>query len=135
MVIPPIFHAGEHGPLEKIISNMYFAIEKKCKRIGHGIYSAKDPKLLALLKKQNVCLELCPWSNIYLNATKTKSELIEMYEIIVNSGVPYCINTDDPNKLKNKTMEDNYEWCERNIEGFDRSFANLNSIKFSTINK
>ncbi len=133
MVIPPIFHAGEHGSLDKILSNMYYAVQMKCKRIGHGIYAAKDPKLLSLLKKHDICLELCPWSNIYLEATKTKSELIMMYEIIMKSGVPYCINSDDPNKLKNKTLEDNYLWCEKNVRGFDREFSMKNSLKYSTI--
>jgi adenosine deaminase len=99
--IPPLFHAGESGPIDKILDNIKYCIEVGCKRIGHGIYAAKDPILLEKLKRADICLELCPWSNVYLNVTKTKKELINLYEIIFASGVKYCINTDDPNKIMN----------------------------------
>jgi hypothetical protein len=127
--IPPLFHAGEINNLD----NIKYCIEIGCKRIGHGIYAAKDSALLEQLKRADICLELCPWSNVYLNVTKTKKELIDMYEIIFASGVKYCINTDDPNKMNDKTLEDNYKWCETNTKGFNREFADLNSIKYVTI--
>jgi adenosine deaminase len=130
--IPPFFHAGESGPIDKILDNIKYCIEIGCKRIGHGIYVAKDPVLLERLKRAEICLELCPWSNIYLNVTKTKKELIDLYNIIFASGIKYCINTDDPNKMNDKTLEDNYKWCEINTTGFNRAFADLNSIKYAT---
>jgi len=128
MLMPPIFHAGEHGKF--VESNIHFCISSNCKRIGHGIYAAKYPKLLQELKEKNICLELCPISNVLLNVAKTEEELVEMYSIIFNSGVPYCINSDDPNKLRDTDIDDNYEWCKK-IPGFNKKFSQQCSIMYS----
>jgi hypothetical protein len=128
MLMPPIFHAGEHGKF--VESNIQFCIASKCKRIGHGIYAAKYPKLLQELKENNICLELCPISNLLLAITKTEEELIEMYSIIFMSGIPYCINSDDPNKLQDTDIDDNYEWCKK-VPGFNKKFSQQCSIMYS----
>ena len=59
-------------------------------------------------------------------------ELIKMYQIIIDSGVAYCINSDDPNKFNDLDLEDNYKWCEQNLKNFDRKISEYNSIKYSS---
>lgn len=133
MKMPPIFHAGEHGDINKILNNIRFCIKIGCKRIGHGIYAVKDKNLLRELKEKDILLELCPLSNLLLNITSDENELIDIYNCIMTSGVPYCINSDDPNKLNNYDLEDNYKWCEKNIKNFSRELSEKNSIKYSYI--
>lgn len=128
--MPPLFHAGEIG--KNVFDNINFCIEIGCKRIGHGIYAANDKLLLEKIKKKDICLELCPLSNVGFHITKTIEELIKMYEIIIDSGVAYCINSDDPNKFNDLDLEDNYKWCEQNLKNFDRKISEYNSIKYSS---
>jgi adenosine deaminase len=61
-------------------------------RIGHGVRSAEDEKLLAFLKKENIHLEVCPSSNIQVNVF----DAIENHpaDKIYNAGVSMSINTD-----------------------------------------
>jgi len=133
MNMPPIFHAGEHGNINKLLNNIKFSIKVGCKRIGHGIYAVKDKNVLKELKEKDICLELCPLSNLLLNVTRNENELIEIYNKIMESEIPYCINSDDPNKLNNYDLEDNYKWCEKNINNFNRKLSEENSIKYSFI--
>ena len=39
------------------------AIEFGTKRIGHGVRSNEDPKVIELIKNEGVTLEMCPTSN------------------------------------------------------------------------
>ena len=61
-------------------------------RIGHGVRSVEDDKLLEFLKANNIHLEVCPTSNIQVNV----SDKIEDHSAdkIYNSGVSMSINTD-----------------------------------------
>lgn len=84
-------HAGEaSGP-----ENIWQAIEDlKAKRIGHGITSIEDQELIDFLRDQEICLEVCPSSNIL---TKSAASF-ESHPLaaLVRAGVPCSINTDDP---------------------------------------
>ena len=61
-------------------------------RIGHGVRSAEDEKLLRHLKKENIHLEVCTSSNIQVNVFDT----IENHpaDKIYKTGVSMSINTD-----------------------------------------
>ncbi len=61
-------------------------------RIGHGVRSAEDEKLLQHLKEKNIHLEVCPSSNVQVNVFDS----IENHpaDIIYNAGVSMSINTD-----------------------------------------
>lgn len=84
-------HAGEaSGP-----ENVWEAIELLgAERIGHGIASARDPKLLRALAERKICLEMCPTSNWLTHAVPSLKQ--HPLPFVLRAGVPVCINTDDP---------------------------------------
>ncbi len=84
-------HAGEDcGP-----ENVWEALELLgAERIGHGIASVRDPKLLRTLAERKICLEMCPTSNWLTHAVPSLKE--HPLPSVLRAGVPVCINTDDP---------------------------------------
>lgn len=84
-------HAGEVAGSESV----WGAVDVlKVQRVGHGIRSIDDPRLMEHLRAHNIVLDICPSSNVYTGAVKSWTEhpLPQLYK----SGVPVTINTDDP---------------------------------------
>lgn len=65
-------------------------------RIGHGIQAAFSEETLKVLRERNICLEICPTSNLQTHAVTGMDELREVLHIFVDSKVPITINTDNP---------------------------------------
>lgn len=116
-------HAGEASGAKSVESALKFG----AKRIGHGINSINDKKVLDLLKKDGICLEICPKSNL---DTKT----INSYEDLpirefMEKGIKVSINSDDM-AVSNTSVKKEYETLSK--LGFNekelRSFA-LNTIE------
>jgi adenosine deaminase len=84
-------HAGEVGPPEHI----WFAV-KECgaTRIGHGLSAAQSPPLIELLKKRDICLELCLRSNLLTSAVPSLKDH-PVFAFIENE-VPFVLCTDNP---------------------------------------
>jgi aminodeoxyfutalosine deaminase len=84
-------HAGETvGPAE-----VWAAVtELGAERIGHGIGSATDPELLALLADRGITLEVCPTSNLRTAAVASLAE--HPLPTLLAAGVPVTLATDDP---------------------------------------
>jgi len=101
--IPRTAHAGEaRGPESVWETLLHF----KPQRIGHGVRSAEDEKLVEFLVKNEMHLELCPTSNI-------KTDIYEKYsdhpiDFLFKSGVSVGINTDG-RSLINVTLTDEYK--------------------------
>jgi len=94
-------------------------------RIGHGIASWRDDRLLGRLKQEDVLLEICPTSNWLTRsvASLESHPLPKLYR----SGVAVCINSDDP-QLMNIDLVHEYELCAR-LYGFTlRDFQALNRM-------
>ena len=87
--LPYTIHAGEAGSAKSVKS----AIEMGAVRIGHGIHSIEDEKVLELLKKRGICLEICPKSNLDTKTIKSYEEL--PLKQLKDAGVKFSINTDD----------------------------------------
>ena len=87
--VPYIIHAGEAAGPESV----YQALELGAKRIGHGVRSAEDPKLLTILQSKNIPLELCFSSNLQTKAVKSGEPypLAHYWEL----GIPVVVNTDN----------------------------------------
>lgn len=79
-------------------------------RIGHGVRSAEDPKLLQHLKSNDIHLEVCPTSNIQVNVFDT----IENHpaDKIYKAGVSMSINT-DARTVSFVTLSSEYALMER----------------------
>lgn len=87
--IPFIIHAGEAaGP-----DSVWAALEFGAQRIGHGIYSVKDPKLLTYLREHRVPLEVCVTSNVQIKEIVS----VKLHPVgeLINTGVPVTLNTDN----------------------------------------
>jgi len=84
-------HAGEFTGAAGIWTSVY---QLGATRIGHGLASADDPRLLDRLRDRHVTLELCPTSNLRLGLIPSLARL--PLETLRAHGVPVTINSDDP---------------------------------------
>lgn len=127
--IPLTIHSGEAAGPESVMS----ALKYNPVRIGHGVHSIDDEKVLELLKKRGICLEICPKSNI---DTKTYSSYSELpIRALKEYGIKISINTDDMT-VSNTNLEQEYQtlidlgFNEKELQEFAR-----NSIEASFANK
>lgn len=97
-------HAGECQNCSA--SNIYDAVEYlKAERIGHGVRAINDPKIIRLLSRQQVTLEMCPTSNFQTASIDTLA--CHPLRAFYRAGIPVTINTDDPS-VSNITLSDEY---------------------------
>jgi aminodeoxyfutalosine deaminase len=94
-----LVHAGEIGGPDSVRD----AVEiLRAERIGHGIASATDEKLMALLAERSIGLELCPTSNLCTGALarhlgRADARLAEHpLPRLFRAGIPISLSTDDP---------------------------------------
>lgn len=89
--LPFTIHAGEADGVESV----KLAIEYGTSRIGHGVRSFNDMETKNLLKKNDICLGLCPTSNLQTKALAGVTTLSQYpLQDFLNDGVAVCINTD-----------------------------------------
>ncbi len=87
-----VAHAGEDDGPHSVWDALLIL---KAERIGHGISSIQDVKLIEYLKEHNIPLEMCITSNLF---TKKIVKKIEDHPVrkLYEKGVLVTINTDDP---------------------------------------
>ncbi len=86
-----VAHAGEHaGP-----GSVRAALEEcGAQRIGHGVRSIEDPRLLEELIERRIPLEICPTSNVRLEVVPEMSA--HPFDRLYRAGVAVTVNSDDP---------------------------------------
>jgi aminodeoxyfutalosine deaminase len=91
MGLRTVAHAGEFdGP-----ASVWKAVEVLgAERIGHGIRSCEDSKLMAMLRRHRIPLEVCPTSNLRTGVVRSWSE--HPLPRLVAAGIRITVNTDDP---------------------------------------
>jgi adenosine deaminase len=84
-------HAGEvRGP-----ESVWAAIRAlPVTRIGHGVRSAEDPRLLEELARRGTVLEVCPGSNVALGIYPDRAA--HPLHRLIAAGVKVTLNSDDP---------------------------------------
>ena len=84
-------HAGEvRGP-----ESVWAAIrDLPVSRIGHGVRSAEDPRLLDELVRRGIVLEVCPGSNVALGLYPDR--LAHPLHRLIAAGVRVTLSSDDP---------------------------------------
>ncbi|HEX4876227.1 MAG TPA: adenosine deaminase [Chitinophagaceae bacterium] len=87
--IPCTAHAGEAKGAESVWETSGHFHPS---RIGHGVRSAEDEKLLEFLKESDIHLEVCPTSNVQTNVVDTIRD--HPADKIYFHGVSMSINTD-----------------------------------------
>ena len=90
-------HAGETGGADEVREAVQ-ALDPA--RIGHGIRSAADASVLALLRERGVVLEVCPSSNLNTGVVRDLAELRDSLRRLVEHQVPFTISTDGPEILR-----------------------------------
>jgi len=96
-------HVGEWAPwreektVKEALRRLDCAITMGSKRLGHGILLHIDEGLMDKGKKQNVCLEVCPCSNMILDEVQTPCKFKNHpLRALFDYGIPVTINSDDP---------------------------------------
>lgn len=115
-------HAGEGSGAESVKD----AIEiLGADRIGHGVRSIEDRKVIDLIKNRQITLETCPTSNILTGAVSS----IDKHPLkqFLNEDILATINTDDPSWF-NTNLSKEYEIAYQDIG------LSLDQIKKATIN-
>ncbi len=101
--IPCTAHAGEARGADSIWETLEHL---RPSRIGHGVRSIEDPRLLDHLRRHNIHLEVCPSSNIQVNVYETYADhpIPRLYD----AGLSLGINT-DARTITNITLTREYE--------------------------
>ncbi|MEO6470374.1 MAG: adenosine deaminase [Aeromicrobium sp.] len=63
-------------------------------RIGHGVRSAEDPRVLDRIADAGITLEVCPTSNVSLGVYETLEEV--PVRTLMQAGVQVSLGSDDP---------------------------------------
>jgi adenosine deaminase len=90
-------HAGETGGPEEVREALE-ALEPD--RIGHGVHSADDPKVLGMLRERGTVLEVCPSSNLNTGVLRNLAEIRRVIRALLEHRVRFTISTDGPEMLR-----------------------------------
>ncbi len=107
-------HYGESGPPEYVRE----AVETMApSRLGHGLSTAHDPDVTALVRDRGIVLEMCPTSNWLTNGVAAVADHPVLR--LLRDGVRVTLNTDDPGIMG---IDLNNEWrVAREEIGFDEA--------------
>ena len=100
-------HAGEAAGAESVWETLR---ELAPSRIGHGIRSVEDPKLITHLKQQHIHLEVCPTSNVQTNVCKSLRD--HPVDRLYRGGISLSINTDS-RTITDTTLSREYQELEQ----------------------
>ncbi len=121
-----VAHAGETVGAESV----WGALTKlKVERIGHGVRSVEDPKLLSYLKETQTPLEVCPVSNYRLKVTP----LDEPHPLrkLVDAGVYCTVNSDDPPMFSTNLNNEYLTLAQQGFSWDELWQLNLNALEAS----
>ncbi|WP_089989722.1 adenosine deaminase [Cognatiyoonia koreensis] len=113
-------HAGEWGGPDMVADTIR---DLKVARIGHGINAIKDPALVERLAEDGVVLEVCPGSNIVLQAVTGWAQ--HPIARLRDAGVKVTVSTDDP-PFFHTTMTHEFDMLNRTFGWDDADFKALN---------
>ena len=118
--LPLTCHAGEWGGPDMVADTIR---DLGVGRIGHGINAVHDPKLLAEIAEKGIVLEVCPGSNVALNAVK--SWAAHPIQKLRDAGVAVTVSTDDP-PFFHTTMTTEFEMLAKTFGWDEEDFAAVN---------
>lgn len=118
--LPLTCHAGEWGGPDMVADTLR---DLKVERIGHGINAIGDANLVAQLADTGVTLEVCPGSNVFLQATGGWAN--HPIQKLREAGVKVTVSTDDPPFFAT-TMTDEFDMLARTFGWGDADFQEVN---------
>jgi adenosine deaminase len=110
-------HGGELGGPERVRG----ALDALgARRVQHGVRAVKEPALLARLANEQVCLDVCPTSNVQLRVVPT----IEQHPLpaLLDAGIPVSLNADDPLVFGSGLLQE-YELARQTFQLSDETLA------------
>jgi adenosine deaminase len=105
-------HAGEHAGPESVRAALELL---GAQRIQHGVRAIEDPDLVRRLADEQICLDVCPTSNVQLSVVPSLAE--HPLPALVEAGLPVSLNADGP-VIFGCTLLDEYQQA-RQLFGFD----------------
>ena len=131
--MPCFFHAGETHDTQ--ITNIHAAVALNAKRIGHGFQLSQFPNLIQEVKKKDICIEICPLSNMVLGYTLD----LRMHpcRFLLMHRVQGSISSDDPGffNYKGVTLDYVYVTLAWELDIADLKKLSLNGITYSSIDE
>jgi len=127
--IPCTAHAGEaSGPASVWETLEYFGPT----RIGHGVRSVEDAKLVAHLCKNNIHLEVCPTCNVLIDMYDTYAD--HPIDTLYRAGVSLSVNT-DTRTITNITLNKEYQRLQETFGWTINDFykCNMNALEAAFI--
>jgi adenosine deaminase len=90
-------HAGETGGPDEV-RDAVEALDPE--RIGHGVKSAYDPRVMAMLRERGIVLEVCPTSNLNTRVVRDLAEMRDILRRLIDHEVAFALSTDGPEMLR-----------------------------------
>jgi adenosine deaminase len=93
-------HAGEllgPGHVEEVLDHLH------PHRLGHGVRSAEDPRVLGRVVSEQVVLEVCPASNVSLGVYHQMTEV--PLRTLVEAGAQVALGADDPLLFRSRLVD------------------------------
>jgi adenosine deaminase len=119
-------HAGETGGPEEVREAVE-ALEPT--RIGHGVKSARDPNVMALLREREVVLEVCPSSNLQTRVVSGHPELRTIFRSFVEHKVRFALSTDGPEMLRSYLRDEIDMLLRKEILSYEEVLASLETAR------
>jgi adenosine deaminase len=118
-------HSGELLGAASVWSAVH---ELRPDRLGHGVRSAEDPRLLERIADDGITLEVCPRSNVALGVYRELASV--PLRTLYDAGAKIALGADDP-LLFGSRLLDQYE-AARHSHGFtDEALADLARMSIS----
>jgi len=125
-----VSHAAEHGGPAEVI----FAVEQfGAERIQHGIGVMADPAVVQLLVERGIACDVCPGSNLALQAVDSPAE--HPLPAMLDAGIMITLGSDDPPMFQTNLLDEYeraWEWCSLTASGLRRLAANSLEASFAS---
>lgn len=112
-------HAGELAGPESIRGALDVL---RADRIQHGVRAVEDPALVERLAASEVCLDVCPTSNVMLSVVPVIGE--HPLPALLEAGVRCSVNGDDPLLFGPGLLEE-YDLCRNSLGLDDHAMARI----------
>jgi len=118
-------HAGEARGAESVWETLHLL---HVQRIGHGVRSIEDPRLIEFLRQNKIHLEVCPTCNVQIDVFPSYAD--HSVARLYNAGVSLGINT-DTRTTTNVTLTEEYRRLHATFGWELEEFlqCNLNAVK------
>jgi len=118
--IPCTAHAGEAKGAGSVWETLHHLHPR---RIGHGVRSIEDEKLVGFLREKGVHLEVCPTSNIQVDVFDRMED--HPVDLLFKRGLSLSINT-DARTISDTTLEKEYAKLEDTFNWTPEHFKKCN---------